>query len=109
MAVLASLGGRHLNDLAGSPFQQYEAILTQGRALHGVGGGCPGITRLEVQICVCHVCCLEVNKTKATKYLLELIELPTLKHKNVSLHVNIARSWQIKACVQELAHFDSRP
>lgn len=84
MAVLASLGGGHLNDLAGSPFQQHKAILAQGGALHGVGGGCPGITCLEVQICICHVCCVEVNKTKATKLLLELIQrsTPTLNHKN---------------------------
>lgn len=66
MAVLASLGGGHLDDLAGSPFQQHEAVLAQRGALHGVGGGCPGITCLEVQIRVRHVCCVEVNGTKAT-------------------------------------------
>ncbi len=57
VAVLASLGGGHLDDLAGSALQHNEAVFTQGRALHGEGGGCPGITRLEVQVCICHACC----------------------------------------------------
>lgn len=61
MAVLAGLGGGHLNDLAGSPFQQHEAVLAQGGALHGVGGGRPGITCLEVQVRVGHVCCLQAR------------------------------------------------
>ena len=56
VAVLARLGGGHLHDLAGSPFQHNEAVLAQGRALHGVGGGCPGIAGLEIQICICHTC-----------------------------------------------------
>lgn len=55
--MLASLGGGHLNDLARSSFQHNKAIFAQGWALHGVGGGCPGITRLEVQVCICHACC----------------------------------------------------
>lgn len=57
VAVLAGLGGGHLNDLAGSTFQHDEAVLAQGRALHGVGGRRPGITCLEVELRVCHACC----------------------------------------------------
>ena len=57
VAVLAGLGGGHLDDLAGSAFQHHKAVFAQGRALHGVGGGRPGITCLEVQLCVCHACC----------------------------------------------------
>lgn len=57
VAVLASFGGGHLDNLAGSTFQHHKAIFAQGRALHGVGSGCPSITRLEVQLCICHACC----------------------------------------------------
>lgn len=57
VAVLASLGGGHLNNLAGSAFQDNKAVFAQGRTLHGVGGGCPSITSLEIQLCICHACC----------------------------------------------------
>lgn len=56
MAVFSGLGGGHLHDLAGSSLQHHEAVLAQGRALLGEGGGCPGIACLEVDVCVCHTC-----------------------------------------------------
>lgn len=36
--VLASLGSGHLHDLAGTSLQHHVAVLTQGGALHRVGG-----------------------------------------------------------------------
>ena len=45
MTVLASLGGRHVDDLARAVLDHDEAVLSQGRALHwescrgtGIGG-----------------------------------------------------------------------
>lgn len=79
VAVLASLGGGHLHDLAGSPLQQHKAVLAQGGALHGVGGGRPGIARLEVQVRVCHVCCVGGGERKRK---------PQSVYKNQSNHRN---------------------
>ena len=47
VTVLASLGGRHINDLAGAVLDHNEAVLPQGRALHGEGGRGAGIGGLE--------------------------------------------------------------
>jgi len=47
MAMLASLGSRHVHDLAGTVLNDDEAVLPQGRALHGVGGGGASISRIE--------------------------------------------------------------
>ena len=38
VSVLSSLGGGHVNDLAGSTLDDDETVLSEGRALHGVGG-----------------------------------------------------------------------
>ena len=47
VTVLASLGGRHIDDLAGAVLDHNEAVLPQGRALHGEGGRGAGIGGLE--------------------------------------------------------------
>jgi hypothetical protein len=47
VAVLAGLGGGHVDDLAGTILDHDEAVLPEGRALHGVGGGGTGIGALE--------------------------------------------------------------
>ena len=47
VTVLASLGGRHVDDLAGAVLDDNEAVLPQSRALHGVGGRGAGIGRFE--------------------------------------------------------------
>jgi len=47
VAVLASLGGGHFDDLAGTTLDDDVAVLPQGRALHGKGGRGTGISRLE--------------------------------------------------------------
>ena len=47
VAVLASLGGRHVDDLAGTALDDYETVLAQGRALHGEGRRRTGVGRVE--------------------------------------------------------------
>jgi hypothetical protein len=47
VAVFASLRGRHVDDLAGAVLDHNEAILPQGRALHGEGGRGAGIGGFE--------------------------------------------------------------
>lgn len=47
VTVLAGLGGRHVDDLAGAALDDDVTTLAKGRALHGVGGGSAGIGRLE--------------------------------------------------------------
>jgi hypothetical protein len=47
VAVLARLRGGHLNNLAGAVLDDDEAVLPQGRALHGVRRGGAGIGALE--------------------------------------------------------------
>ena len=47
VAVLASLGGRHIDDLAGAVLDHNEAVLPQGRTLHGESGRGAGIGGLE--------------------------------------------------------------
>jgi len=47
VAVLSSLGGRHVDDLARTVLDHNEAVLPQGRALHGEGSRGAGIGGLE--------------------------------------------------------------
>jgi hypothetical protein len=47
VAMLASLGGRHIDDLAGAVLDHDEAVLPQGRALHGISGRRTGIGRVK--------------------------------------------------------------
>lgn len=47
VTVLASLGGGHVDDLAGAALDNDVTVLAQSRALHGVGGRRAGIGRLE--------------------------------------------------------------
>jgi hypothetical protein len=47
VAVLASLGGGHVDNLARTALDDDEAVLPQGRTLHRVGGRRAGIDRLE--------------------------------------------------------------
>ena len=47
VTVLSGLGGGHLDDLARAVLDADEAVLPQGRALHGVGQGGTGIGALE--------------------------------------------------------------
>lgn len=47
VAMFAGLGGGHLDDLAGTLFDDHETVLPQGRTLHGVGGRGTGIGALK--------------------------------------------------------------
>jgi len=47
VTVLSSLGGGHVDDLAGTVLDANETVLSQGRALHGVGGRRAGIGGVE--------------------------------------------------------------
>ena len=47
VTVLAGLRGGHLDNLAGTALDDDEAVLSQGRTLHRVGGGGTGIGALE--------------------------------------------------------------
>ena len=47
VAVLARLGGRHVDDLAGAILDDHEAVLPQSRALHGKSGRGTGIGGVE--------------------------------------------------------------
>jgi len=47
VAVLAGLGGGHVDDLAGAALDDNETVLPQGRALHRVGGRGTSIGALE--------------------------------------------------------------
>lgn len=47
VAVLAGLGGGHVDDLAWAVLDDDETVLSQGRALHRERGRCTGIGRLE--------------------------------------------------------------
>lgn len=50
VAVLAGLGGTHVDDLAGTVLDDDEAVLAQGRALHRVRGGGAGVGGLEGEL-----------------------------------------------------------
>lgn len=54
VAVLAGLGGGHLDDLAGATLQHHVAVLAQSGALHGIGFGGAGLAAREVKIGICH-------------------------------------------------------
>ena len=47
VAVLSGLGGTHFDDLAGAALDDDESVLTEGRALHRIGGGGTGIGALK--------------------------------------------------------------
>ena len=47
VTVLAGLGGGHVDNLAGSVLDDNESVLSQGRALDGVGGRGASIGGLE--------------------------------------------------------------
>ena len=47
MTMLASLGSRHVNNLAGTAFDDDVSVLPQGRALHGIGSRGTGIGGVE--------------------------------------------------------------
>ena len=47
VTVLSSLGGRHIDDLAGAVFDHNETILTESGTLHRKGGGSTGIGALK--------------------------------------------------------------
>jgi len=47
VAVLASLGSRHVDDLARTILDHDETVLPQGRALHGEGSRGAGIGGIE--------------------------------------------------------------
>jgi hypothetical protein len=47
VAMLASLGGRHIHDLARAVLDDNKAVLPQGRALHGEGGRGASVGGLE--------------------------------------------------------------
>jgi hypothetical protein len=47
VTVLASLGGRHVDDLAGTALDDDETVLSQSRALHRVSGRSTGVGRVE--------------------------------------------------------------
>jgi hypothetical protein len=50
VTMLAGLGGRHVNNLAGAVLDDDEAVLAESRALHGVGQRGAGIGGLEGDI-----------------------------------------------------------
>lgn len=50
VTVLASLGGRHVDNLAGAALDHDETVLAQSRALHGESERSAGIGRLEGNI-----------------------------------------------------------
>jgi hypothetical protein len=50
VTVLASLGGGHVDDLAGTALDNDVTVLTQSRALHGVGGRSASIGGFEGNI-----------------------------------------------------------
>ena len=47
MTVLPSLGGGHVNNLAGTALDDDKAVLSQGGTLHGVGEGSACVGRVE--------------------------------------------------------------
>ena len=47
VTVFTSLGGRHINDLAGTTLDDDETVLSQSGTLHRIGGRGTGIGALE--------------------------------------------------------------
>jgi len=56
VTVLASLGGGHVNDLAGAVLDNDKAVLPQGRALHGESGRSASIGGIEGMLMLGIVC-----------------------------------------------------
>ncbi len=54
VAVLASLGGGHLYNLARTWSEHDKTILPESWTLHGIGGGRPRLCGFELVILVCH-------------------------------------------------------
>lgn len=54
MSMLASLGSRHLHNLAWTSLQHHKAVLTQSTALHGEGKRSPSISTGEISIKISH-------------------------------------------------------
>jgi hypothetical protein len=54
VAVLARLGGAHLDNLAWAVLDDDEAVLAQGRALHRVCGGGASVGTLEGVLLMLH-------------------------------------------------------
>lgn len=50
VTVLAGLGGRHINDLAGTALDDNVSVLAESRALHGEGQGSTGGGTLELNV-----------------------------------------------------------
>lgn len=47
MTMLSSLGGRHVDNLAGAILNDHKAVLSQSRALHWESGGGTRVGRVE--------------------------------------------------------------
>lgn len=74
VAVLASLGGGHFNDLARTALQHDESVLAESRALHGEGGRGTGVPGLEVGVLdVAH--CAVVSVLESTTVRSDLLEI----------------------------------
>lgn len=50
VSVLAGLGSRHVNNLAGTVLDHDETVLAESRTLHGEGGGRAGVGGVEGDI-----------------------------------------------------------
>lgn len=50
VSVFASFGSWHFNNLARSRFEHDEAVLAQGRALHGISGRSPRVSSFEMSV-----------------------------------------------------------
>lgn len=66
VTVLASLGGRHVDDLARAALDDDVTVLTQSRALHGEGRRRAGVGRLEGVIMLKDVLYQHPKSSKAT-------------------------------------------
>jgi hypothetical protein len=53
VAMFPSLGGRHIDNFAGTVFNNNETVLPQGRALHGVSSRCTRISGVERVLMLC--------------------------------------------------------
>jgi hypothetical protein len=85
VTVLAGLGGRHVDNLAGAALNHDEAVLAEGRALHGVCGRRAGVNRLE------GVVMLEREKT-----LVSHTEEPPQGYKHLELLLRLSHPERIK-------------
>lgn len=56
MSVLAGLGGAHLDNFAGAVLDTDKTILTERRALHGIGGRGASIGALEGVLMLSETC-----------------------------------------------------